>query len=297
MTTPHALVRMRYRPSGDVLVGQVDLRDADPQPPSAAIEPDLGDLAAATTEQARHIEQLDADTSLTWRIPEHGPYSGRRLLQGFQVLGIRAQLDQGRSPLEGFLSERLSRTAREMITSAAAAAASLAADDRVRARAEAEIEVPADELVRRSSPRGATVELDMPGSTGVPTPVEPADLGATRALSAALVHLADAVDGELARRGSGRSGDHEPHARRFVRALRTLGEVVSRHRLPAPGTAAAAIESVRGGLPLSGPERALLRTALTETNHVHTWRAAARSIDALADSLDGDPGRRRAEHR
>ena len=60
MTTPHALVRMRYRPSGDVLVGQVDLRDADPQTPSAAIEPDLGDLAAATTEQARHIEQLDA---------------------------------------------------------------------------------------------------------------------------------------------------------------------------------------------------------------------------------------------
>lgn len=296
MTAPHALVRMRYRPSADVLVGQVELRDADPQPLGTPGELDAGELAVEPTARPAHVEQLDADTSLTWRTPEHGPCAGRWVLQGFQVVGVGARLGQGRSPLEVFLSERLTRTALELITSATSAAASLAAGDRVRARAEAEVEVPVAELVRPQGAPHLPVEARSSVALSASTPPEVADLGAARALSAAVVHLADAVDGELSRR-SRRRDDPEPHATRFVRALRTLAEVVSRHRLPAPGAAAAAIESVRGGLPLSSSERALLRTALTHTDHVHTWRAAARDIEALAASIDADHGPRRGERR
>lgn len=279
MTAQSAVVRMRYRPSGDVLLGQVEPAEHS-APPDVAVEAGAAEPAgpaAAAFEVAEQVEQLDADTSLTWRAQVHGPYAGRWLLQGFEVLGAGARLGQGQPFLESFLFERLGRTAQEMIVSATAAAASLTAEDRVRARAEAEVEIPIEVLLRPSS-----------GGLAPPVSAEPADLGATRSLTAALVHLADVVDTSLAQRRTGRPAT-EPHAARFVSSLRTFASVISRHRLPAPGAAAAVIDTVRGGLPLSGPERAQLRHALRELDQVHTWRAAARSIETLAASLEAGP--------
>jgi hypothetical protein len=280
MDTLHALVRMRYRPSGDVLVGRVEQLSAAG---TAADEPDVGGPTAVAGEHDDRIEQLDADTSRSWRLVARGPHRGRQVLTGFQVLGVAARLDTSGAVLTELLPDALARAATEMVTSAARSASRLRADDRMRARAEVELSVPLVELLRlpdlSSGPaRGASLEL--------------ADLGTTRALATALTHLADTVQAELALLPSRRLTDPGDHSERFVDAVRALASIVSRHRLPAPGAGRAATEAVRGGLPLSASERALVRRVLAELDDVHQWREAAHSLEVLAATLDEQRSRR-----
>ena len=274
-----ALVRMRYRPSGDVLVGQVEQLGAD----AGAAEPDAGGPSAVAGEHDDRIEQLDADSSRSWRLVAHGPHRGRQVLTSFQVLGVAARLDTSGAALTELLPDVLARAAIEMVTSATRAAARLDAHDRVRARAEVELSVPFVELLRGTDHplgqvRGASVDL--------------ADLGATRALATALTHLADTVHAELTLLPAGRLHDPGDHSERFVDALRALASIISRHRRPAPGAARTATAAVRGGLPLSGTERADVRRVLTGLDDVRQWREAAHSLEVLAASLDEQRSRR-----
>jgi hypothetical protein len=271
-----ALVRMRYRPSGDVLVGQVEQLGAQFGAADAGGVTDDGPTAVADEHQDR-VEQLDADTSRTWRLITDGPHRGRSLLVSFHVVGAGARLRNERATLSSLLPVPLARAALEMIDSADGAAERLAVDDRVRAVAEVSMFLPWSQLL---SDPADTAGRAQSSST------EPADLGATRALAASLTHLADAVHAELAELPAGRRADPGDHSDRFIEALRVLASIVSRHRLPAPGAATRAIEAVRGGLPLSGSERTLVRAALAATDGIDRWRDAARTLDVLATALD-----------
>jgi hypothetical protein len=153
----------------------------------------------------------------------------------------------------------------------------------MRARAEVELSVPLVELLRLP---------DLPSGPARGASLELADLGTTRALATALTHLADTVQAELALLPSRRLTDPGDHSERFVDAVRALASIVSRHRLPAPGAGRAATEAVRGGLPLSASERALVRRVLAELDDVHQWREAAHSLEVLAATLDEQRSRR-----
>lgn len=279
MDTLDTLVRMRFRPSGDVLVGQVEQFGTH----TGVAEPDAGGPTAVAGEHDDQVEQLDADTTRSWRLVTHGPHRGHQVLTSFQVVGVAARLDTSGAALSELLPGVLARAATEMVVSAAGAAARLRGTDRVRARAEVELSVPFVELLRGT---------DHPSGQVRGAPVDLADLGATRALATALTHLADTVHAELSLLPSRRLTDPGDHSERFVDAVRALASIVSRHRLPAPGAGRAAIEAVRGGLPLSTTERARVRRALAELDDVHQWREVARSLEVLAATLDEQRSRR-----
>lgn len=271
MVAVDALVRMRYRPSGDVLVGQVELPGADLLMVDQA-------TSTATAIEHRHddrVEHVDADTTRTWRLITEGPERGRSMLMGFQVLGAATRLRTERAVLADVLPAPVARAASDMIVAAVAAADRLGADERARARAEAVVPVPLVELL----------EPPEPAAHASPSSSRSADLGSTRALAGALTHLADAIQAELVRLPVRSAAPADPGAV-CIDALRSLASIISRHRQPAPGAAALATEAVRGGLPLSGSERALVRRALTDVDDIELWRESARSLERLAAALD-----------
>ncbi len=283
-----ALVRMRYRPSGDVLLGQVERFDAHLGAPG----PDGDGPTALADDHQERIEHLDADTTRTWRLVTEGPDHGRSMLVGFRLVGIGARLRAGRSSLGDILPVPLARAAGEMIASADGATARRDVDDRVRARAEVSLFVPRSQLL--SGVLGASGQRgeDAPSALPEGPAANPADLGAARALAGSLTPQADSLQAELAQLPAARRVDPGDHAERFVDALRVLASVVSRHRLPAPGAATLAIDAVRGGLPLSGTERTLLRELLAEMDDISRWRDAARALETLATTLDDQRSRR-----
>lgn len=282
------LVRMRYRPSGDVLLGQVERFDEHLGAPGSD-----GDAPSAVAgDHQERVEHLDADTTRTWRLVTEGADHGRSMLVGFRLVGIGARLRAGRVALGDILPVPLARAAGDMIASADGATAGLDADDRVRARAEVSLFVPRSQLLSGVLGAGGQHGDDASSALSEGATADPADLGAARALAGSLTHLADSLHAELALLPAAHRIDPGDHAERFIDALRVLASVVSRHRLPSPGAATLAIDAVRGGLPLSGTERTLLRGLLAEMDDISRWRDAASALETLATALDDQRSRR-----
>jgi len=121
MNRSQAWLVLRYRPSADVLTGDIDLTPVLGSPGPA-------DLLA---------EQPDADCTLVWQRPSTGLLAGRELLASFQVVHAQSRWDEGALPP---LPEGVVEQARAFMASAAQALRSeMDGVARITARAESRV--------------------------------------------------------------------------------------------------------------------------------------------------------------
>ena len=250
---------VRYRPSADVLIAQVN---------------DVAD-------EAVQRDRPDADTTLEWvRRPD-----GSRHLVGLQVLFASARADRGQ--LSPAISERLDErllvlmdtldnggdASRNPLTSTAL-----------------EIEVPDAELVLPDDltnfyvadpdlELGVGIVHEMVSDPDLPDiwsddGTDPGDVGD------ALVDLADAISTCDA------DADADPTAR-LIATLRELAGTIRRSGgRTAPGCTAAARVALRGGTPLTARERKQLADLLDSLDDPTQWADVVEGIDDLTARLD-----------
>jgi hypothetical protein len=251
---------IRYRPSADVLIAQVN---------------DVAD-------EAVQRDRPDADTTLEWvRRPD-----GSRHLVGLQVLFAAARADAGQ--LSPAISERLDERLLVLLDTLDNG------DDASRnplASTALEIEVPDAELVLPDDLTDFYVADPSPALTVmfsshsmVARPdlpdiwsddgTDPGDVGD------ALVDLADAISTCDA------DADADPTAR-LIATLRELAATIRRSGgRTAPGCTAAARVALRGGTPLTARERKQLADLLDSLDDPTQWADAVEGIDDLTARLD-----------
>ena len=248
---------VRYRPSADVLIAQVN---------------DVAD-------EAVQRDRPDADTTLEWvRRPD-----GSRHLVGLQVLFASARADWGQ--LSPAISERLDERLLVLMDTLDNG------DDTSRnplASTALEIEVPDAELVLPDDLTNfyvADPDLDVPiefvremvSDPDLPDiwsddGTDPGDVGD------ALVDLADAI--------STCDADADPTAR-LIATLRELAATIRRSGgRTAPGCTAAARVALRGGTPLTARERQQLADLLDSLDDPTQWADVVEGIDDLTARLD-----------
>lgn len=250
---------VRYRPSADVLIAQVN---------------DVAD-------EAVQRDRPDADTTLEWvRRPD-----GSRHLVGLQVLFAAARADAGQ--LSPAISERLDERLLALMDTLDNG------DDASRnplASTALDIEVPDAELVLPDDltnfyVAGPDLEVavgfvrEMVSGPDLPDiwsddGTDPGDVGD------ALVDLADAISTCDA------DADADPTAR-LIATLRELAATIRRSGgRTAPGCTAAARVALRGGTPLTARERQQLADLLDSLDDPTQWADAVEGIDDLTARLD-----------
>jgi hypothetical protein len=247
MSSHNARVSLRYRPGADVLSGQID----------------LGEFGAGHTV----TESPDADSTMVWATAPGDPDGAVEYLASFQFVHASARLDQDTLPLAAGLTvtvRTLVETARETIAEVDNPLA------KVRARAETSTELALDSLRRSEWPERPPGRLRADGRQ-------------TADVSSSLARLADAVH----QRGP---VDNEPEAIRtdqLSRLLRELSSTISYGQgRTAPGTSAATLAAVRGGIPLTIGEQRVLEEALGDLDDPVLWHQVPQSLDQLSASLE-----------
>ncbi|CAB4889916.1 unannotated protein [freshwater metagenome] len=252
MTGTTARLSLRYRPASDVLSGEVDVY------PTGA-------------EQIS--DSPDTDSVLVWSRPANTSGTGSDVLRSFHLVHAtaRSSTDSFR-----FLPAAVSTLVSQLMASDQQPSLTQASTlERVRAVRQSTHDLPIDSLRRPHDLIRATTGQSPPGSARE-----------SRALSAALAHLATAVDQRSV------TADEREALRcdRLTRCLRELASVISNGGgRPAPGTSAAARAAIRGGIPLTANEQRTLRTALTDIDTPSAWRSTRHTIETLAAALDVPP--------
>lgn len=249
---------VRYRPSADVLMGQVAHRTTD------------------VAGEAVQRDTPDADTTLEWvRRPD-----GVRHLVGFQVLFAAARAAEGRlSPsLPDGLDAQLVPVVRSLASPGRAPDPLLRSEVELEVPA-ADLELPSDllgDLERRSEASVGrhfmvTLSSATPHTTGRASP---------DAVGAALDELAAVIDAVP-------EADEVPTGR-LVGTLDSLGETIATSGgLTAPGCSAAARVALRGGTPLTAGERRTLAHLLHQLDDHDQWASAIAGLRQLTTRLQG----------
>lgn len=273
---PHhdvAHLALRYRPSADLLMGQV------------------ADRAADIADEAVQRDTPDADTTIEWvRRPD-----GTRQLVGLQVVFAASRAAEGR------LSEALPADLDARLGSVVRSLAGLPGDlvDRSDtpaatdplARNDLELEVPVDELVLPDDLGDLADLMTLNPSTihlmtADALTTYPAD-GSDDGPNATPESLADALDALADAIAAIPDADALP-TRRLTRILHELADaIVSTGGLPAPGVSAAARAAVRGGTPLTAGERTTLADLLRQLDDPDQWDDAESGIRTLTARLTG----------
>lgn len=245
MNRAMAQVRLQYRPAADVLSLRSDFE-----------HPDLVDAVDGET------ESIDSDTMVCWTAPRRGQFENELLLRSFSIIGARKRFSPSRRPdfvPEGLWSTAVSLFGTTVPPGTPDRAAALA-------KAEARRSIDAAELIRSS----AVETSDL------------AEVSVARSLASASRRLSRALDGALASNEGQKSGS-PPRA--FIRDLDQLASVVAAHRRPVPSVVDDLLSNLRGGLPLTQSERALVRRSLRDTLDIAEWRRVASDLMALAESI------------
>ena len=157
-----AQLRLRYRPTGDILSGEAEIR-----------HPDFDDAASFD-------DSIDSDTSVSWSVPSRGDFAGQAILNSFSIIGARGRF--GTTDRPAFVSPSVWKTAQSLFETKAPR--NVPMEVAITAKAEARRTVDVSDLVR---PAG--VESS-----------DQADLGVARSLAASAQrlghHVLDAVDTE-----------------------------------------------------------------------------------------------------
>lgn len=252
MSTTTARLSLRYRPGSDVLSGDIDI---DP----------------TGTEQIS--DSPDTDSVIVWSRSATTSDSASDVLSSFQL--VHASARSNSDSLE-FLPATVSRLALALMASESPPSLNQASTlERVRALWQTTADLPIDSLRRpHDSTRSATGQSP------------PGTVREARALSAALVHLAAAVDER-----SVKAGEREAlRSDQLARSLRELASVIfNGGGQAAPGTSAAARAAIRGGIPLTANEQSKLRTALTDIDTPSAWRSVRQSIERISAALGAPP--------
>jgi hypothetical protein len=280
-------VSIRYRPTADVLIVQVD---------------------NVTDEAVQHTTP-DADTTIEWvRRPD-----GSRYLVGAQILSAAARAERGRMSAD--LPKKFDARLRKVVVTLAGATT----DAGPLSKSFTEITVPDTELalpddlkpkaqrVRGLSTRiGPSVKMMMRPEADPPVAwrhggddedfrsitadfTAPAwgdwdadDLGdAPNDLAHALSALAEAIETMTV------DADPVP-TMRLVTSLRELGSVIQRSEgKHAPGCSAAARLALRGGTPLTSRERARLAKLIAQLDDPKQWASITLKVQRFTDRLSG----------
>jgi hypothetical protein len=283
-------VSIRYRPTADVLIIQVD---------------------NVTDEAVQHTTP-DADTTIEWvRRPD-----GSRYLVGAQILSASARAERGRMSAD--LPKKLDARLRKVVVTLAGATT----DAGPLSKSFTEITVPETELALpddlkpkshlvRGISRPTKIAPDIVLYTKLPPPnpldasllrsddetfrnitadfTAPAwgdwdadDLGdAPNDLAHALSALAEAIETMTI------DADPVP-TMRLVTSLRELGSVIQRSEgKHAPGCSAAARLALRGGTPLTSRERARLAKLIAQLDDPKQWASITLKVQRFTDRLSG----------
>jgi hypothetical protein len=235
-------VRLRYRPSGDHLIAEAVFETID-----------------------EIVDELDADTSVTWA-RRAGDTPDDVVLSSFSIVGARRRF---RDTSPDFVPSSVWRVASSMLASLPVAPRGSMA--RLEARADATVVVSLTDLRR---PR----DVSRSSTSGI---------APARAVASALRDLAssmqlaldsfDAADPEM-----------ETPARRFVRGLHHMSSLVAAHRTSTPSAVADLSANLRGGLPLTERERQRLRSTLDRLLDPDQWKEAALELNNLAAAVRGE---------
>ena len=267
------LISIRYRPSADVLIAQVN----------------------DVVDEAVQRDTPDADTTIEWvRRPD-----GSRYLVGAQIMFAAARA------ASGGLSPALPR---ELDARLSAVVASHADDSRTDPFALSALDIDVPEIALELDD-DLDEGRDQPATTGSRTPhsdrtdfvaeiftaamtTDPdADIdwpgddvdnsGATE-VNDALVALAHAIETNTA--------DADPiPTMKLVTTLRELGSVLGRSGgRSAPGCSAAARLALRGGTPLTARERTTLAKQLDQLDDPRQWAGVTPALQSLTRHLNGD---------
>lgn len=242
-----AQVRFQYRPSADILSVR-----------SEFTHPDLIDSLDGDT------ESIDSDTMVCWTSPRRGDFADQLILRSFSIIGARKRFSATRRP--DFVPAAIWPTA----TSLFGTTVPRGTPDRAAAlaKAEARQSIDVSELVR-----SAAVESR-----------HEADVGVARSLASATRRLSRAIDDVLSSTGSD-DIDSEAPPRVFVRDLDQFASIVAAHRRPVPSVIDDLLSNLRGGLPLTQSERALVRRSLRDSLDVAEWRRVASDLMTLAETI------------
>ena len=242
-----AQVRFQYRPSADILSVR-----------SEFAHPDLIDSLDGDT------EPIDSDTMVCWTSPRRGVFADQLILRSFSIIGAKKRFSESRRP--DFVPAAIWPTA----TSLFGTTVPRGTPDRAAAlaKAEARQSVDVSELVRSGA-------VESHGE---------ADVGVARSLASASRRLSRALDGALTTDSNeGQKSGSPPRA--FIRDLDQLASIVAAHRRPVPSVIDDLLSNLRGGLPLTQSERALVRRSLRGTLDVAEWRRVAADLMALAETI------------
>ena len=247
MNRAMAQVRLQYRPAADVLSLRSDFE-----------HPDLVDAVDGET------ESIDSDTMVCWTAPRRGQFENQLLLRSFSIIGARKRFSPSRRP--DFVPEGLWSTAVLLFgTTVPPGTPDRAA---ALAKAEARRSIDAAELVRSSAVEASDL----------------AEVSVARSLASASRRLSRALDGALTTDSNeGQKSGSPPRA--FIRDLDQLASIVAAHRRPVPSVIDDLLFNLRGGLPLTQSERALVRRSLRGTLDVAEWRRVAADLMALAETI------------
>lgn len=258
---------VRYRPSADVLVAQVD---------------DVSDPAVQR-------DKPDADTVIEWvRRPD-----GSRRIVGLQVLFAAARTTQGR--LSPSIPDALDARLRPIVRSLAgldgtdftlpvpsSLGASPSPGDPL-SRSDLNLEVPTHELELPSDLDDLALLSLLSLHTLSNSIMNSEPVGASHAAGVARVlsDLANAI-------GDGANDADPAPTTRLTTVLRELASTIGASGgLASPGCSAAARVATRGGTPLTAGERTTLATLLGELDNPEQWPNAIEGLQQLTDRLRG----------
>jgi hypothetical protein len=255
---------VRYRPSADVLVAQVD---------------DVSDPAVQR-------DKPDADTVIEWvRRPD-----GSRRIVGLQVLFAAARTTQG--CLSPSIPDALDARLRPIVRSLAglddtdfalpipnSLGASPSPGDPL-SRSDLNLEVPTDELELPSDLDDLAL-LSLHTLSNSIMNSEPVGASHAAGVARVLSDLANAI-------GDGANDADPAPTTRLTTVLRELASTIGASGgLASPGCSAAARVATRGGTPLTAGERTTLATLLGQLDNPGQWPDTIEGLQQLTDRLRG----------